>query len=508
MRSTSLDAAAEDGAISYPSTSPFDWVGIIGTGQSLSTGCDGDNGPATSTAQPFKNIKLQDLGPDPKYPVDGRGSAQWSAVPLVEPIRTLVPGYPMGSYEYPNNICASNNVYGETPHSGFANTLSGLWETRGMGDYVTAHTVSGLGGACLFQIDKTTGGPTYASGISEARVYKKLADLAGKTYGVGGILLTHGECDSQNPPYNPDYEAKLFQMWNDYNTDIKAVTGQTRDIVLIGSQQSSIPSGLNGPNVQLWRAGVDHPGKIICAGPKYAYGSYGVHMPASGYERIGEKYAEIFDAVVNRGVAWKPLGPNKVTRAGAVLTIDFDVPNPPLVWDTHLAANHQTVHAAWSKGQGFEVLDGSNAELEIASAVIQGNSVVLTLAAAPSASTPLTLSYALTQDGGGNWIGGYPDGMHGSLRDSDDFVGFALETLEVAVTNGSPTIVGTSDVFARRGALDIVTGTGVSPDTVVSTVSGSQIQLSAPWSGATGMTKLTFHHNHYNYCVHFSMAVP
>ena len=32
-----------------------------------------------------------------------------------------------------------------------------------------------------------------------------------------------------------------------------------------------------------------------------------------------------------------------------------------------------------------------------------------------------------------------------------------------------------------------------------------QITLSAPWTGATGKAMLTFHHNHYNYAVHFAM---
>ena len=45
---------------------------------------------------------------------------------------------------------------------------------------------------------------------------------------------------------------------------------------------------------------------------------------------FGEKHAEVFDLVVNQGVAWKPLQPKNIARAGAVLTIDFDVPNPPL----------------------------------------------------------------------------------------------------------------------------------------------------------------------------------
>jgi hypothetical protein len=490
-----------------PSRRPFDWVGVIGAGQSLALGCPT---AALSTTPSFHNLMLRDDGPDPRYPVDGGTSARWSVVPLVEPIREHVPGYAASDGQYPNNLCLTDGHYGETPHPAFANTLSATWAARGDGDYVTAHSVVAYGGACLSQIgrqDSTAGGRTYAAGIAEARVFARLAAAAGRSYGVAGILFTHGECDSQNPPYNPMYGAQLYQLWRDYNNDLRAATGQTRDVVLFATQQSGLPAGLNGPNVQLWRASVEHPEQIVCVGPKYAYGDYGVHLPnAAAYQRLGEKYAEVFDAVVNRGVAWRPVGPRTATRSGATIRIAFDVPNPPLVWDTHLAPPHQTMHTAWAHGRGFEVTDPAGNEVAIASAEIDGSDVVLTLARAPAAGTTLTLAYALTQDGGG-WLGGYDAGMHGLLRDSDDFAGASAESIAVMATHGSDTITAPDGAFARRANLDIVTGTGVPADTVVRTA-GSRITLSAPWSGATGVTTLNFRHDHHNYCVHFAMPVP
>jgi hypothetical protein len=217
-------------------------------------------------------MKLLDSGPVPQYPVYPLPTAIWSAIPLVEPIRTYVPGYGSPNTTYPNNICvAPDGSYGETPHSGFANTMSSLWAYRGWGDYITAHTVSGVSGACIDQIDREAEDTTYDSGISEAIVYANLAKQAGVTYGVGGILLTHGECDSLSP-VNPNYEQQLYHLWTEYTSDLKNAIGQTHPVIMFGSQQSSIYAGLNGPNVQLWRAGVDYPGKIVCTGPKYQYG--------------------------------------------------------------------------------------------------------------------------------------------------------------------------------------------------------------------------------------------
>src|SRR5262249_23922688 len=68
-----------------------DWVGVIGTGQSLSIGAAA--GTPISTTQPFNNLKLHDDGPDPRYPLDGSGDL--SLVPLTELFRpTSLPGWP------------------------------------------------------------------------------------------------------------------------------------------------------------------------------------------------------------------------------------------------------------------------------------------------------------------------------------------------------------------------------------------------------------------------------
>jgi hypothetical protein len=502
----STDAASSDAGLDAGlAKAPFDWVGVIGTGQSLSVGATANS---MTTTQPFHNLKLVDTGPDPKYPIfPDSGAPVWATTPLVEPIRVHTAGPADGGYgdgQYPDNIA------GETPHSGMANTLTTIWKARGgEGEYVTAHTVVGWSGNCLSHIDKEGGYRAYPASIEETRVWKSLAAAAGKTYGVGGLILTHGECDAGNA----DYGTGLYQFWQDYDADIKAITGQSRDPILFISQQSTIASGATGSAVQVWQQAVAHPGQIVVTGPKYQYGYNPglLHLPAPGYEELGEKYAEIFDLFVNQNVAWKPLQPNKISRAGAVVTITFDVPNPPLVWDAHMPLAHQgATNAEWKNGKGFEVTSGAT-KLTISSATISGSTVVLTLSADPGAAAKVTVGYALTQDGTGTQ-GGTANGLVGSLRDSDPFVGWDAETIAANVTNGSTTITGAAGAFTRRATKDIVsvaTDGGISADTVVtSATSDTQLTLSAPWSGATGTAMLSFRHDEYNYCVHFTMTQP
>src|SRR5262245_21383733 len=202
------DASTDTDGPGPPPKLPFDWVGVIGTGQSLSVGATAGS---MSTRQPFGNLKLVDNGPDPKYPI-AANMGQWATTPLVEPIRTGVPGSGAGydDGQYPNNVS------GETPHSGMANTLSMLWKSRGgEGEYVTAHSVVGWSGHCLSDIDKVGGKRAYLASLNEASVFAGLAKDAGKSFGYGGMILTHGECDAGNDGYG----AGLFQLWQDYNTD-------------------------------------------------------------------------------------------------------------------------------------------------------------------------------------------------------------------------------------------------------------------------------------------------
>jgi hypothetical protein len=484
-----------------PLKSPFDWVGVVGTGQSLSIGATAQN---MSKTQPFKNLKLVDTGPDPKYPIAANtGTPQWATTPLIEPIRSNSAGMGAGynDGQYPNNMS------GESPHSGMANTLSAFWTARGgVGDYVTAHSVVGWSGHCLSDINKDGGKRAYPATLNEALVWKDLAAKATKTFGYGGIILTHGECDAGNAGYG----AGLYKLWQDYNTDLKAITGQMQDIVLLISQQSTISSGAGGSAVQVWQAGVAHPGQIVCTGPKYQYQYSGdnLHFPAPGYERLGQKYAEVFDRIVNQKASWKPLQPNKISRAGAKITIDFDVPNPPLVWDAHIPPPHQAMNTEWAGGKGFEVKSAGGARLQITDAVIQGSSVVITLAADPGAGK-VNVAYAITQEGTGNQ-GGTPLGMRGLLRDSDEFVGYDPEMLEGQMTQGSAAVASTAaGAFVRRAGRDIVTGTGVPADTIVTTHdSDDKLTLSAPWPNASGKVMLSYRHDERNYCVHFAMNEP
>lgn len=388
-------------------TPDWDYNGIVGTGQSLSVGA----APITSTTQPFHNLML-DLGTAVVPPWDS-SVAGLSLVPLIEV--SNFSGFPS---PYPHNRG------GETLHSSLANTLTSLVQSASGSDYASVHTIVGESGQGMVALAKQTGdttldiGRAYAATLFEAEAITRLAKAAGKTYGIRAIVMTHGETDSGSPTY----ESELLQLLSDYNKDLPAITGQTKKIPMLISQQFAYPNVVAQKPVatQLqWRLSVEHPDDFICTGPKYQYPGKGdsIHLSAEGYKMLGEKIAQVYYERLVLGKNWRPLEPESVTRSGRVFTVKFHVPVGPLNWDESF-----TAPTAWVNGKGFE-LRRINSKYAIESVKIAGDSVEIT-AASDLPADNITIGYAVTASAtpmetasrSMRW---------GQLRDSDPFVGYA-----------------------------------------------------------------------------------
>jgi len=407
---TLLPALAVPAAVTDPDTNlqtPWDWSGVIGTGQSLAVGEQGR--PVLSRTQLYHNLKLStDLLPWPIDPND----TNLAMVPLVEPIGRYSTNYPSS---WPDNIA------GETPHSAMANQISALVRAASGRDFIGVHSEVGENGQCMIYLKKNAdhvgvNGRSYEAAMIETKAITRLARAAGKTYGVGAITVTHGECDAGNQHYEND----LYQLWSDYNTDISAITGQKQKVQMIVSQQNSC-NDYSPSTLAQWKAGVDHPADIVCSGPKYQYPSAeGVHLTANGYRQLGEKYGQVYYERVILGKSWRPLEPTVVERKGSVITVHFLVPVPPLVWDTRFTEPHPSI-AEWKNGKGFEVIAASGEKVAITSAAIAGDAVIITCASDPGPGA--RLGYAMT--GEKERMAAPFEGTYrwGRLRDSDPFVG-------------------------------------------------------------------------------------
>jgi lysophospholipase L1-like esterase len=300
-----------------------------------------------------------------------------------------------------------------------ANQVTSLVQEQGA-DYIGVHGEFGENGQCLSFLVKDAepvgvNGRAFEATLLETEAIARLAEAEGKSYGVAALIVTHGECDSGNTAY----AERLRELPSDYNADIKAITGQSEDILMIVSQQNSI--GIrSAATLAQWRVGVDHPEQAVCSGPKYQYpyAADNIHLNTDGYRMLGEKYGQVYFERVVMGRDWRPLEPARATRSGRTITVDFSVPVPPL----ELAMDVDVPHAdkpEWAAGNGFEVI-GAGQRITIESVEIACNSV--RIHCAEDLPADVTVGYGMRDseamqqpfNGTTHW---------GRLRDSDPFVG-------------------------------------------------------------------------------------
>ena len=386
---------------------PWDWSGVIGTGQSLAVGEAGK--PVLSTKQPYGNLKLS-TGKLP-WPIDPNNT-NLTLVPLTEPIGRYSTNYPSS---WPDNIA------GETPHAAMANQITAMARAAADRDFIGVHSEVGENGQCMIYLKKNVeqhgvNGHSYEAALIETKAITRLAQAAGKTYGVGAIIVTHGECDAGNT----NYENDLRQLWSDYNADLPAITGQTQKVQMIVSQQNAV-NDRSASTLAQWKVGGDFPEDVVCSGPKYQYPSKeGIHLTAEGYRQLGEKYGQVYFERVVLGRNWQPLQPVSAERKGAIITIHYHVPAPPLVWETAFPAPHPSIEE-WKEGKGFEVTAARGARIPIQSVAISGSDVVIQCASDPGSGA--RVSYAMIGERvrmNAPFKGTYRWGL---LRDSDPFKG-------------------------------------------------------------------------------------
>lgn len=413
----------------------YDVNHIILTGQSNSVANGGS--PYLTTTQPDSNVMF-DTGVMPVDNCTNEGCTTYqtpsSFIPLVE-----------GDHFF--------NYQVETPASGIGNGISYIAAQRygfgGAGAPAKSAmllSVNGRSGNTLWCIRK--GGCPYQNGIvrpfdqamRDITNAKQIATAQGKTYVVRGVTMVHGESDhygySFGTPEFPnsgsdgtpgkikDYADGLIELQQDYDTSVKATSGQTENVPLFISQISGWTDRPTSPIATAqYEAHVRSAGKVVLVAPAYPLSVQTdcLHYDANGYRRLGEYFAKAYARVVFENKPWEPVRPRTITKNGNVITVKYYVPKLPLTFDT------QKVTDPGNYGYGFSDDGGAT----ITAVELAGpDSVKITLSKAPGANA--RLRYALNQPansciGPGTTYGG---GARGNLRDSDDTpsrYGYALE---------------------------------------------------------------------------------
>lgn len=382
---------------------------VLSTGQSNAVGFAAHE--VLSTEQPYENLMF-DRGVIVATRCDGDGCTEYEApeklVPLVE--GDTYDGAPV-----------------ETMSSALANEVSFLGE-RADDTYqllVTNHGRSGNVYACLRK-----GGCDFQDGrgyvkafddaLREMKDAHRLATAAGRPYAVRAVTVVHGESDHYDQTLPLDgtdgtpgaiqtYADALVEWQRDYEDAVHAETGQKDTVPMLVSQMANWNDTEFSaiPFYQL-EAHQRAPGKVVLVGATYMlpFGPDCIHYTSQGERRLGEYFGKVYRSVVVEGRTWEPLRPAEVTRDGAVVTVRFHVPVPPLVIDTTQVSD--------PGAYGFEIFDDDGVFIQ--SVDLAGDdAVAITLSGEPTGAPHLRYALRATPQ----TCPGPRTGPRGNLRDSD-----------------------------------------------------------------------------------------
>lgn len=399
---------------------------ILSTGQSLSVGVNAT--PALTTTQPYSNVML----------TGGAGGTGTGAsfTPLIE-----------------SSI--------ETMSSSMANTITANSTSNNFQVVVGLHGVSGY---TYSQLKKGT--TPYSNGMTQVTNTKSAATLLGKTSRVIGVTTIHGETDNLNGVSGPTYQGYLEEWQHDYDTDVKAITGQTNDVILFLDQLSSFmaPYAYSAtseiPIYQL-KAAEDNPGKIVLVTPKYFFNYSDLHHLTAQSERwLGEYYGKVIKKVIINHEAWRPLTPDSALLNGNVIYANFHVPAGILTFDTTLVSPRTN--------KGFEYYDSTSSASISNVEILDSDTVKITLSGVPTGSDQ-RLRYAYTGIPGTNTGAQNAGTAAGNLRDTDPYPSLYGNTLynwavhfdqPIILDQSAPTITNvssdkTNGTYAASEVIDI-----------------------------------------------------
>ena len=206
-------------------------------------------------------------------------------------------------------------------------------------------------------------------------------------------------------------------VWqSDYQTDIKAITGQTGTIPMFVAQSSAWTAPSYGDS---WASSpfyaladsLSNPGRIILVTPEYFLphnSADGVHLTPTAFHQLAEYFAKAYNKVILSGSAWSPLRPTTIALSGSVITVNFTGNVGNLVLDTTLVSD--------PGNYGFTYSDSTSSASISSVALTSATTVQVTLNQAPTGSSQM-LGYA--NNGTLGNFGGPTTGPRGCLRDSD-----------------------------------------------------------------------------------------
>ena len=258
------------------------------------------------------------------------------------------------------------------------------------------------------------GSSPYIKFLEEITCAYSHAQDKGWKFNVPAICWMQGESDIADYP-ETDYKSLFKQMYQDFNTDIKNITHQTNDIRIICYQSNIVtkgkkykPNNYNGteaqtPEVQMELIKDDT--LFWASGPMYPYSfvNESLHPDGISQKRFGSLVAEVILDLLHHEKHFIGVVPIKTEIKNYDVHIHFNVPYPPLCFDT--------ISVKKISNYGFNIIRKDNVDI-ISNVEMDGDTVIIKCNESPIGCK---IRYAVN---GEYWKNGWNIGPRGNLRDS------------------------------------------------------------------------------------------
>lgn len=215
---------------------------------------------------------------------------------------------------------------GETMFAGLLAGLDSYFSTTRAKFLVSG---AGVGG---FNIQSLAQGTwPYLNLIYQVTQAKAICDAQGLTYKVPMVLWIQGESNQNTSTYG----TLLATLADNLNTDIKAITGQTEDILLFVEQVTRTGDTPVFVDKEILRAHEDQlaSGRIYLQSARYHI-TMTAHYTNHGKRWRGCHFGKAVGNVLFNSQEWEPVRPKSYTVDGNNLYLRFHVPVKPLQFAT------------------------------------------------------------------------------------------------------------------------------------------------------------------------------
>lgn len=189
----------------------------------------------------------------------------------------------------------------------------------------------GWGATTIAQLSK--GGTHYPRLISDVQAGYDLSIIQGKQYKVLAVTWTQGESDYLSSTSTSAYKTAMIQLKTDLNADIKRITGQTDDVLIVMYQTATSNGGNKTyPNIALAQLDLAlNVQGFYMATPMYQMKyNDGFHIKAESSKLLGSYYGFVINKVLCEYSNWKPMHVLSTTVQGNTIKAKFYVPKAPL----------------------------------------------------------------------------------------------------------------------------------------------------------------------------------